>query len=70
MTGRKKHSAEEIVRKLRQADELAAAGQTICLIAFSARVAPEAVVECANSVSDPVVVSDPAVSLPAIVGHI
>jgi putative transposase len=28
MTGRKKHSAEEIVRKLRQADELAAAGQT------------------------------------------
>lgn len=28
MTGRKKHSAEEIVRKLRQADELAAAGKT------------------------------------------
>lgn len=28
MTGRKKHSAEEIVRKLRQGDELAAAGRT------------------------------------------
>ena len=28
MTGRKKHSAEEIVRKLRQADELTAAGKT------------------------------------------
>jgi len=28
MAGRKKHSAEEIVRKLRRADELAAAGST------------------------------------------
>ena len=28
MTGRKKHSAEEIVRKLRQADELSAVGMT------------------------------------------
>lgn len=28
MTGRKKHSAEEIVRKLRLADELAATGST------------------------------------------
>lgn len=28
MAGRKKHSAEDIVRKLRRADELAAAGKT------------------------------------------
>ncbi|WP_341257961.1 transposase [Gordonia malaquae] len=28
MAGRKRHSAEEIVRKLRRADELAAAGST------------------------------------------
>ncbi|WP_308165529.1 transposase, partial [Nocardia noduli] len=28
MAGRKRHSAEDIVRKLRRADELAAAGQT------------------------------------------
>ncbi|MFE7797961.1 transposase [Nocardia sp. NPDC057440] len=28
MSGRKRHSAEDIVRKLRRADELAAAGQT------------------------------------------
>ena len=28
MAGRKKHSAEDVVRKLRRADELAAAGRT------------------------------------------
>lgn len=28
MAGRKKHSAEDVVRKLRRADELAAAGKT------------------------------------------
>jgi transposase-like protein len=28
MAGRKRHSAEDIVRKLRRADELAAAGKT------------------------------------------
>uniref|UniRef100_UPI0020B2936D transposase n=1 Tax=Nocardia noduli TaxID=2815722 RepID=UPI0020B2936D len=28
MAGRKRHSAEDIARKLRRADELAAAGQT------------------------------------------
>ena len=28
MTGRKRHSAEDIVRKLRRADELAAEGKT------------------------------------------
>ena len=40
MAGRKKHSAEDIVRKLRRADELAAAGKTNEEIAAELEVSP------------------------------
>lgn len=40
MAGRKKHSAEDIVRKLRRADELAAAGQANEEIASDLEVSP------------------------------
>lgn len=40
MAGRKKHSAEDIVRKLRRADELAAAGKTNDEIAADLEVSP------------------------------
>ena len=40
MAGRKRHSAEDIVRKLRRADELAAAGKTGEEIAAELEVSP------------------------------
>jgi transposase-like protein len=40
MAGRKRHSAEDIVRKLRRADELAAAGKTGEEIAADLGVSP------------------------------
>lgn len=40
MGGRKRHSAEDIVRKLRRADELAAAGMTNEEIAADLEVSP------------------------------
>jgi putative transposase len=40
MAGRKRHSAEDIVRKLRRADELAAAGKTGEEIAAELQVSP------------------------------
>jgi hypothetical protein len=41
MAGRKRHSAEDIVRKLRRADELAAEGKTGEEIAAEVREGPE-----------------------------
>ena len=40
MAGRKRHSAEDIVRKLRRADELSAAGKTGEKIAAELGVSP------------------------------
>ena len=40
MAGRKRHSAEEIVRKLRRSDELSAAGKTSEEIAAALEVSP------------------------------
>src|ERR1700740_2057422 len=40
MAGRKKHSAEDVVRKLRRADELAAVGKTNEEIAADLEVSP------------------------------
>ena len=40
MAGRKRHSAEDIVRKLRRADELAAEGKTGVEIAAELQVSP------------------------------
>ena len=40
MAGRKKHSAEDVVRKLRRADELAGAGKTNEEIAAELGVSP------------------------------
>jgi putative transposase len=40
MAGRKRHSAEDIVRKLRRADEVTAAGKTGEEIAAELRVSP------------------------------
>jgi putative transposase len=40
MSGRKKHSAEEIVRKLRRADELAAGGMTGEQVAADLGISP------------------------------
>ena len=40
MAGRKKHSAADVVRKLRRADELAAAGKTNEEIAAELEVSP------------------------------
>jgi putative transposase len=38
MAGRKRHSAEDIVRKLRRADELAAEGKTVTALGESPQV--------------------------------
>ena len=40
MAGRKRHSAEDIVRKLRRSDELAAQGMTGEQVAAELRVSP------------------------------
>ena len=50
MAGRKRHSAEEIVRKLRRADELAAAGKTGEQIAAEFEVSAGDVVQLAPPV--------------------
>ena len=46
MAGRKRHSAEDIVRKLRRADELAAEGKTGEEIAAELGVSPATLYNC------------------------
>ena len=53
MAGRKKHSAEDVVRKLRRADELAAAGKTNEEITAELEVSPATLYNWRRSYGEP-----------------
>ncbi len=53
MSGRKRHSAEDIVRKLRRADELAAEGKTGEQVAAELEVSPATPHQCYRNPHQP-----------------